>query len=240
MRESSLTISLVLANFDTIRTPGNSNTENFSGLLFFSIGADTRAAITASNSQQAFKFILVGLHEDEKSASNFIENKEVVSPWLKEANETWSAVLQPFHHKGEANYLNREKPGKLFDVLAESPGLNVPVVVITTAGWTTADMDRIKEFGEGAAGVRISMTAIDGLHSQQSFFFPGVIAIDPMTVTLWRDAISVGKFAYGQNTHRMQLEKQKAQNIADRTSFTRCKILSCQGTWHQTDPTKWN
>jgi hypothetical protein len=238
--QQSLTISLVLANFDAIRTAGNSNTADFPGLLFFSIGADTRAAITAPDSQQAFKFVLLGIHEDEKSANDFIENKEAISPWLKEAKETWCAVLQPFHHKGEANYLNKETPGKMFDVLAESPGTNVPVVVITTAGWATPDMNRVKEFGDGAAGVRISMTAVDGLHSQQSFFFPGLISLDPMTITLWRDAVSVGKFAYGQHTHRMQLEKQKAQNVADRTSFTRCKILRCEGTWHQTDPTKWN
>jgi hypothetical protein len=238
--QQALTVSLILANFDVVRKAGNSNTVDFPGLLFFSIGADTRAAITAPDSQQAFKFVLVGIHEDEKSANDFIENKEAISPWLKEAKETWSAVLQPFHHKGEANYLNKENPGKLFEVLAESPGVNVPVVVITTAGWATVDMNRVKEFGEGAAGVRISMTAVDGLHSQQSFFFPGIIALDPLTITLWRDAVSVGKFAYGQHTHRMQLDKQKEQNIADRTSFTRCKILSCKGTWHQTDPTKWN
>jgi len=236
----SLAISLVLANFDAIRTAGNSNVAGFPGLSFFSIGADTRAAVTAPDSGQAFKFVLLGIHEDEKSANDFIDDRAAISPWLKEARETWSAVLQPFNHKGEANYLNKESPCKLFDVLAESPGTNVPVVVITTAGWATPDMNRVKEFGEGAAAVRISMTAVDGLHSQQSFFFPGVIALDPLTVTLWRDAVAVGKFAYGQSTHRMQLDKQQAQNIADRTSFTRCKILSCKGTWHQTDPTKWN
>jgi hypothetical protein len=238
--KQSLTISLVLASFDTIRTPGDSNALDFPGLLFFSIGADTRAAVTAADSQHAFRFALMGIHEDEKSAKDFVDNIETISSWVKEAKEIWSAVLQPFHHKGEANYLNKENPGKLFDVLAESPGTNVPVVVITTAGWATVDMNRVKEFGDGAAGVRISMTAVDGLHSQQSFFFPGLIALDPMTVTLWRDAVSVGKFAYGQHTHRMQLDKQNEKNIADRTSFTRCKILSCKGTWHQTDPTKWN
>ena len=121
-----------------------------------------------------------------------------------------------------------------------SPGTNVPVVVITTAGWATEDMNRVKEFGEGGAGVPISMTAVDGLHSQQGLFFPGAIALDPLTFTLWRDAVSVRKFAYGQHIHRMQLEKQKAQNIADRRSFTRCKILRCKGTCHQTDPSCGN
>jgi hypothetical protein len=117
-----------------------------------------RAAITAPDSQRAFKFVLPGIHEDEKSANDFIDQKEALSPWLKEASETWSAVLQSLHHKDEANYLVNENPGKLFDVSAVSPGLNVPVVVITTAGWTNVDMNRVKEFGEGGAAVRISMT----------------------------------------------------------------------------------
>ena len=38
----------------------------------------------------------------------------------------------------------------------------------------------------------------------------------------------------------MQLEKQKTQGLADRTSFTRCKIIRSEGTWHLTEPTKWN
>src|SRR3954467_2469292 len=104
--KQSRTISLVLANFDAIRTPGHSNAADFPGLLFFSIGADTRAAITAPDSGQAFKFVLLGIHEDETSANDFIDHKEAISPWLTEAKETWSAVLQPFHHKGESNYLN--------------------------------------------------------------------------------------------------------------------------------------
>ncbi len=237
------TISLQLAGFDTLTTAGNSDTAAFPGLLFFGIGADTRAAVTAPASQQAFKFLLLGIHEDESSANDFINNKATISPWLKEANEIWSAVLQPFHHRGEANYLNTAMPGKMFDLLADSPGVNFPVVVLTTSGWITGDsldMNRVKEFSEGVLGVRASMTAIDGLHSQQSFFFPGVLTYDPITVTLWRDATAVGKFAYGQSTHNIQLEKQKANGLADRTSFTRCSIIRSEGTWHLTDPAKWN
>jgi hypothetical protein len=80
------------------------------------------------------------------------------------------------------------------------------------------------------------MTGVDGLHSQQSFFFPGVLTHDPITVTIWRDTVAVGKFAYGAGAHKMQLEKQRAQNLADRTSFTRCKILRSEGTWHGSNP----
>jgi hypothetical protein len=212
-------------------------------LVIFWCGSRYTAAATVPALQQAFKFLLLGIHEDEVSANHFIDHNKEIAPWLNDCNEIWTAILQPFHHKGEANYLNTENPGKLFKALADSPGTNTPIVVLTTAGWTTGDgldMNRVKEFSDGVLGVRASMTAIDGLHSQQSFFFPCVLAYDPITVTLWRDATAVGKFAYGAGTHQMQMEKQKEQGLADRTSFTRCRIIRSEGTWHQSEPTKWN
>lgn len=173
--KKATTISLQLASFDTLRMPGSSNVEHIDGLLFFKVGADTRAAVTTPSSQQAFRFLLLGIHEDEGSAHYFLDHAIELSPWLSEATERWAAVLQPFHHKGEANYLHPSQPGKLFETLCDSPGLNTPIVVLTTSGWIvgdTLDMNRVKEFSEGVLGVRASMTGVDGLHSQQSFFFP--------------------------------------------------------------------
>ena len=233
------TISLQLASFDTLRVPGACNLDKIGKPLFFEIGADTRAAVTSPSSQQAFRFLLLGIHEDEDSAHHFLDLATHISPWVGEATERWATVLQPFHHKGEANYLTPSQPAKLFEELCESPGINTPIVVLTTSGWITGeslDMNRVKEFSEGVLGVRASMTGIDGLHSQQSFFFPGVLTYDPITVTIWRDSVSVGKFAYGAGAHKMQMDKQKVHNLADRTSFTRCRILRSEGTWHGSNP----
>ena len=87
---------------------------------------------------------------------------------------------------------------------------------------------------------RASMTGIEGLHSQQSFFFPGVLQYDPLTVTLWRDAASARAFAYGPGVHKTQMLRQREQNLADRTSFTRCRILRAEGTWHGRNPLDWS
>jgi hypothetical protein len=59
---------LQLASFDTLGMHGTSNVENIDGLLFFQVGADTRAAATTPASHQAFRFLLLGIHEDEGSA----------------------------------------------------------------------------------------------------------------------------------------------------------------------------
>ncbi len=65
-----------------------------------------------------------------------------------------------------------------------------------------------------------------------------MLHVDPLTITIWRDALSVGRFAYGAGVHKMHIDKQNTHNLADRTSFTRCKILRSEGTWHNTNPAK--
>jgi hypothetical protein len=100
-------------------------------------------------------------------------------------------------------------------------------------------MNRVREFSNGVMSVRASMTAVDGLHSQQSFFFPGVLEYDPITVTFWRDSASLRAFAYEAGVHRLQMERQREQNLAHRTSFTRCSVVRSEGTWHGTDPLHW-
>jgi hypothetical protein len=109
----------------------------------------------------------------------------------------------------------------------------VPIAIVTTSGWTVCeglDMYRVREFSNGVLGVRASMTGVKGLHSQQSFFFPGVLQYDPLTVTLRRDAASARAFAYGPGVHKAQMLRRREQNLADRTSFTRCRILRAEGT----------
>jgi hypothetical protein len=76
------------------------------------------------------------------------------------------------------------------------------------------------------------MTGVDGLQSQQSFFFPRVLEYDPLTVTIWHTVAAARSFAYGPGVHRLQIERQQKIGLADRTSFTRCRLMRSEGTWH--------
>jgi hypothetical protein len=91
-----------------------------------------------------------------------------------------------------------------------------------------ARFDRLREAG--------SAPSVPGLRSQQSFFFPGVLECDPLTLTFWRDEASIRAFAYGQGSHRRQLDRHRTGALADRTSFTRFRVLSSAGTWYGEDP----
>jgi hypothetical protein len=234
-------VSLHLARFDAIRTAGAVEARDRPGVLFCGVAADTRAAGTEPSSQQAFAFAMLGLHATADSAQRLFEDWRGVAPWMIEACEVWSAVLRPFRHKGEANHLNRDQPGPLFDpaALLPAPSTDAPFVSITTSGWNVGpelDMNRVREFSTGVLAVRASMTAMRGLHSQQSFFFPRGLEYDPATITIWKSQAALAEFAYGPGVHRLQMERQQERHLADRTSFTRYAVLAKQGTWYGSCP----
>jgi hypothetical protein len=228
--------SVQLARFDRLREPGPASDGCASGTVFCNVAADTRAAGTDPVSNQAFAFLILGLHVDPPSAQRFLTDR---AAWLDDAEEVWSGVLEPFRHHGSANYLNRAEPGLLFESMMPAVLADGPVVALTTSGWNLGDgldMNRVREFGAGVLAVRASMTGVSGLRSQQSFFFPGVLEFDPITVTFWDDEASIRAFAYGQGSHRRQLDRHRSEGLADRTSFTRFRVLSSAGTWYGVNP----
>ena len=231
-------VSLHLARFDHLRTAGPADPGERPGLLFCEVGADCRAAGTDPASREAFTFLVVGLHDSEASADRLVDDITAVAPWLADAAERWGGVLAPFRTTGESNLIHPAAPARLFDPLVAAPARDEPVVVFTTAGWNRdgLDMARVLDFGTGVAAVRISMTAVPGLRSQQTFFFPGIIAIDPPTLTFWDNEASLVAWAHRQATHKRQMERYRTTGNADRASFTRLTALRSSGTWYGRDP----
>ena len=231
-------VSLNLARFDRLRAAGPADPGERPGLLFCEVGADCRAAGTDPASRETFTFLVVGLHDSEESAGRLVEDVTTVSPWFADAAERWSGVLAPFRTTGESNLVHPMAPARLFDPLVAAPARGAPVVVFTTAGWNRdgLDMARVQDFGTGVAAVRISMTAVPGLRSQQTFFFPGIIAIDPPTLTFWDNEASLVAWAHRQATHKRQMDRYRATGNADRASFTRLTAIRGSGTWYGADP----
>jgi len=82
------------------------------------------------------------------------------------------------------------------------------------------------------------MVDIDGLHSQHAFTTAGFVA-DGFTFTFWRDDSAMRTFAYRPGVHKEQMDRYKKIHNADRTSFTRLRVLDSVGTWNGTDPLAW-
>lgn len=228
--------SLVLARFDemTVLKPVQPHPA-----LFLGSAGDMRAARSNFKDLQAFKFAIYGLHETEESARSTVDSRLAIAPWLADADEVFAAVLRPFRHYGEANFLDSSEPGPVFDVTAAPPTDDTPIVIVTSVGWQSTEgeaMERIMRFSEGVAAVRIGMTGLPGLHSQQTFSFPGGLVTDGITVTFWDKLASAMAFAYGPGLHRKEVKTQREGPYGDRTSFTRFQALHHEGTWHGSDP----
>ena len=91
---------------------------------------------------------------------------------------------------------------------------------------------RMRDFRENVDRVRAWYDEIDGNIINGNF----ATGTDGMTFSLWRsdDALRTG--AYGPGLHRAQLDRQKAERLADRTSYTRTRLLRHTGTWDGRDP----
>ena len=232
-------VTLHLARFDEIRSTAEVDTRCLAGdPVLWAAGADEGAAGSETGSQRALVWIGLGLHADEESARTLIDAGPDAVPCMSDAAETWAAILQPFNHRGEVNWLDAETPGPVFTT-GSPPADGEAFAVITSAGWTIDadfDINRAIDFATGVVRVRDSMTSVDGLHSQQTFGFPGLVTIDGITLTFWRNDAAMRAFAYRPGEHKTQLDRFRERNTADRTSFTRLRALHQYGTWHGTDP----
>ena len=226
--------SLKLTRFKELHTSGSVHKPATTDALFCDAGADSGAAGAAPDSHEAHVFALLGLHPTLEATQRFIEAADSIAPWMNDADEIWTAVLQPFRHTGEANLLDRGSEGPLFEALATPPPANEPIVVVTSAGWRRTELDfkRIQLFSRGVYEVRTAMTGITGLNSQQSFTFPGGLEYDPITVSIWQDIDAMKSWAYMPGVHFKYLEQHRKHAMADRSSFTRYRILQSSGTWH--------
>lgn len=229
-----------MARFDSLQPQKPERLDRGEGVHFLSTGADLRAAYTGPDGDTAFKFVTYGLHADEASANRTMDDRAKTLPWLSDASEVWSAVLVPIRHFGEANHIDPSNPGEEYSVggILTHPA-DKPLVVVTSVGWEYTedlDMDRLREFSQGVTSVRVGMSGVAGLHSQQTFFFPSEPRQDPITVTFWRDFAAMRDFAYGSGLHRHWVKRQREEKLGDRTSFTRFAVLRSEGTWHGVDP----
>ena len=243
MTRTCSTITVNLARFGEARSTAGVETGCPVGdPVAWAVGCDEGAAGTGAGSQCGSVWVAVGLHADRASADAVFDAGADVVPSMGGAIETWRAVLAPFHHRGEVNWLDAGAPGPAFPIGASAesgPSVAGPFAVITSAGWNidaNFDVDRALEFGAGLDRVRASMTAVDGMHSHQVFAFPGLFAFDALTLTFWRDDASMRTFAYRPGTHKTQLDSFRANETADRTSFTRLRALRHTGSWYGTDP----
>jgi heme-degrading monooxygenase HmoA len=152
------------------------------------------------------------------------------------AIEHWQAQLLPIAHRGECNHLERTRPGLMFEPAPRDPG--GPLFVLTTAGFDSGpgfDMARVIDFRRHVDLVRAWLKDADGRIASQ-VNTPHERGDDGMTMSVWRSDAAMFNAAYKSGEHRTQIERYQREHTADRTSFTRFRMLGSAGLWAGRDP----
>jgi hypothetical protein len=178
----------------------------------------------------------VALFRDRSAAEGSLERKERYLPFLADAVESWHALLLPIAHRGECNHIERSKPGQIFEIESRDPG--GPLFVMTTAGFhlgPTLDMARVIDFRVHVDQVHDWLKTVEGWVASQ-VFTPHTVGDDGVTMSVWRSDTVMVQSMYKPGTHRTQIDRYKSDKTADRTSFTRFRVVRTLGRWAGTDP----
>jgi hypothetical protein len=229
-------LSVHLARFDEVRhLPDHSVDPPAGSPSSWLIGADESRHGSEFASQLASEFIAVGVHADDVSA-RACASADVDA--FADAVEVWSAALQPTKSHGCCNWIG---DGSHFAVDRNAPSTGGVVVTMTTAGWELGpgfDVQRAISFGSAVDRVRtwIDDEPLDGLLVSQIFNFPGILVHDAPTFSLWRDDMAMKNFAYAPGAHKTEMDRFRLDETADRTSWTRLRVVESHGTWWGIDP----
>jgi len=178
----------------------------------------------------------VALFADRSAAEAAFAASEHYLPFLAETVENWHALLLPVAHRGECNHLDRSDPRLIFEPGAEDPG--GPLFVMTTAGYVMGpdlDVARVIDFRVHVDKVHEWLQSADGRIASQ-VFTPHTVGDDGVTMSLWRSDTAMIDTMYRPGVHRTQVERHRRENLADRTSFTRFRVLATRGQWNGSDP----
>jgi hypothetical protein len=147
-------------------------------------------------------------------------------PALSAAEESWHALLLPITHRGICNHLERDRPGWMFETAAEDPG--GPLFVMTTAGYVMGPelrIERVIDFRRNVDKVHEWIQEADGRVASQ-VFTPHTVGDDGVTMSLWRNDAAMNERMYRPGLHRSLVERHMRERMADRTSFTRFRVLA--------------
>jgi hypothetical protein len=177
-----------------------------------------------------------GGYATREQAEAVIDDPQSHLLFLSEAVESWHALLLPVKHHGEVNWFSKAGTDCRIEIADDDPG--GPLAVITSAGFNFSpgmDLARPKDFIANVDRVGDWFETLDA-NIVHTTFGGRTPDIDGITFTIWKDDRAMMESTYMPGIHRTQLDRYKSEHTADRSSFTRARILRSAGRWGDDDP----
>lgn len=217
--------------FDSEQAAGALTIPAPSGAAWWHFGADSPVGPDGFRTGRGRSWAGTGFFADRAAADRILDDPAAQFPDLPAHAEAFHCLLRPIRFSGDCRWL--AGADAMLTVADSDPG--GPVVMLTSAGYDNMGPEqhaRMRDFRKNVDRVRACYDEIDENIVNGNF----AIGTDGMTFSLWRsdDALRAG--AYGPGLHRTQLDRQKTSKLADRTSYTRTRLLRHSGTWDRRDP----
>ena len=174
----------------------------------------------------------LGIFSDRSEAEEMVAAPEIHLPFMSEAIQQWHALAIPTKHRGEVNWRGHVEKNSAIRVAPKDT--NDPLAIITTAGFLSYEPDqipRIVSFAQGADDVLNFFDEQEG-NLRSAVFSNGLDQREGITISLWRDEKAMVQAAYLDGRHRTLMDESRDGSIFDRSSFTRARILSSNGSWN--------
>lgn len=172
------------------------------------------------------------VHPSRAAAEAAFAAGDAALPFADDIIESWHALVVPIRHHGTVKWRDEIETDSALNVASEDPG--GPLMVITSAGYDNpgpAELPRMLDFFKAVDEVVRDYRARPE-NSRATVFSGGrVDGRDGLTLTIWRDQAGMMTSAYKAGVHSGFMTEHKAVPKADRTSFTRLRILASKGSW---------
>ena len=173
----------------------------------------------------------LGIYDNRSAAEAMVTAAQQHLPFLSETVEQWHALLLPFAHRGAVNWSGTVQDGLAIRTTPQKPeGLSV---VITSAGFNSLRPDqrpRFVRFNRGIRDVIKFYSQAEG-NLRRDVFVGEFDRRDGFTVSLWQDDKAMIKGAYHDGSHRTLMDQSRDGSLFDRSSFTRTRLISSNGSW---------
>lgn len=177
----------------------------------------------------------MAFYTDRSAAEAVVDDPATLLPSLSEAVEAWHAVLCPVNHRGQTTWFGQmQNAARLVPTVTDPGGL---LAVMTSAGFNTlppeelkADLPRRIDFNRNVDRVLDWYGTLPNNMLRANFNLR-YLGVDGLTFTLWRSDAAMTEAAYKSGVHRIQVDRYKTEHTADRSSFTRARLLRSTGTW---------
>lgn len=174
----------------------------------------------------------MGIWNNRAQAEDMMDDPVDAMPALGEAVESWHGLALPIQHRGEVRWRGElERDCAITPSETDPQG---PLAVITSASFDDpTNPDEIPRMSRFAVKVA---EAIDFLGQQpgnlrRDVFNGGFDGREGFTLSLWETDEAMQKAAYHSGHHRALMDESRGGSLFDRSSFTRLRILSSEGSW---------